>query len=132
MKFLITGGEDSLLKVWDYEFELKGQGSSQIFVGHTNSINSTVILQEKQLIVSAGGTEGLYFWKYYGNLEICENEKVVDFEGLIPVAKKKTDYKILRREVNKNKKKNEENNGKDKENCQENTEKAMNFEVNYN
>lgn len=35
MKYLITAGGEPYVKVWDYEFAIKGPGSCQVFIGHT-------------------------------------------------------------------------------------------------
>lgn len=43
MKYLISVGGEAYVKVWDYEFQIKGPGSSQVFIGHSNQVNSVAI-----------------------------------------------------------------------------------------
>ncbi len=39
-KFIVTVGDDCLVKVWDYEMRIVAiQGSCQLFIGHSNPIN---------------------------------------------------------------------------------------------
>lgn len=65
---MITGGEDNMLKVWDYEADRTAPYYFQSFIGHTyppknvmfNSVNNNVV-------ISAGENDGLYFWTFSGD-----------------------------------------------------------------
>ena len=65
---MISGGDDCLLKVWDYEFEKTGPKSSQIFIGHVGRINCLAFDANNTTIVTGGGSEGLYFWRFFGDI----------------------------------------------------------------
>jgi WD40 repeat protein len=57
-KYLASVGSDQLLKIWDYEFELKGPGENQVYLGHSNKINCVLFSQDNKKIITAGGFEG--------------------------------------------------------------------------
>lgn len=66
MKYLISVGAEAYVKVWDYEFQIKGPGSSQIFIGHSSQVNSVAICDQGNTIITGGGEEGIFIWKFKG------------------------------------------------------------------
>lgn len=67
------------MKVWDYEFSLKGPGSNQLFIGHANPINSLSVLDGGKRVISVGGEEGIFIWEFLG---YCgKNERYIDLKG---------------------------------------------------
>ena len=67
-KYLISVGQDQILKVWDYDFSLQGPGCSQIFMGHINKINNCLFLPDNKRILTVAGFEGIYEWEFFGDL----------------------------------------------------------------
>jgi hypothetical protein len=40
--FLLSIGADPIIRVWDFDYLLRGPGSNQTIFGHLNNINSIV------------------------------------------------------------------------------------------
>jgi len=68
-KFIITVGQDSLVKVWDYEMRLISiPGSCQLFVGHSNPIRKVLFGVDNHKVYTAGGSEGIFEWNFLGDV----------------------------------------------------------------
>lgn len=62
-KFIVTGGDDTVLKVWDYQAgEVKYVGC-----GHADAITKTKISPNRKLIVSVSADGGVIVWRYPQN-----------------------------------------------------------------
>jgi len=65
---MLTGGEDNMLKVWDYEADKTLPYFYQCFIGHTGTINSLMFnKRNNQQVFSCGPKDGLYIWSFYGD-----------------------------------------------------------------
>lgn len=54
----VTGGQDRILKLWDYD-----QGVCKyVGVGHSGSINGVAMSPDQQFIVSAGSEGAIFIW----------------------------------------------------------------------
>jgi len=60
----VSGGEERLLKLWDYD---KGV-CKYIGVGHSGTITSAKIAPDETFIVSSGSEGGIFLWKMPDNL----------------------------------------------------------------
>ncbi|CAD8163025.1 unnamed protein product [Paramecium octaurelia] len=78
MKYLFSVGAEQYLKVWDYEFQIKGPGSCQVFIGHSSQINSIDCADNGSTIITAGGKEGIFVWKFLGYTG--KNERLIRME----------------------------------------------------
>ena len=59
-KFFVTGGVDTMLKVWDYHAgEVKYRG-----IGHADAITKVKISPNGRLIVSVSSDGGIIAWSY--------------------------------------------------------------------
>jgi len=45
-------------------------GSCQLFIGHSNSINSVVFSSDNKKIYTAGGNEGIFEWEFLGDIKM--------------------------------------------------------------
>ena len=61
-KFLISGGEEGMIKIWDSKMLFKPYTSFQQFIGHSNAVKSIVCLEQKSLLISVSENSGIYFW----------------------------------------------------------------------
>ncbi|XP_076451553.1 cilia- and flagella-associated protein 52-like [Babylonia areolata] len=59
----ITGGEDRLLKLWDYN----GGQVTHVGIGHSNQITTAAICPNQELIISGGQDGAIHIWKYPSN-----------------------------------------------------------------
>jgi WD40 repeat protein len=66
LKYLFTVGRENFVKVWDYEFSIKGPGSNQVFIGHSEAV-SNVCVYNDQMVITGGGEEGIFVWSFLGN-----------------------------------------------------------------
>lgn len=73
-KFLVSGGEEGMVKIWDTKMLFKPYTSYQQFIGHSNGIKSIIVLEQKSLIVTCSENSGIYFWNFLGDVTFCETE----------------------------------------------------------
>ena len=81
-KYLITGGQEGMIKIWDSKMLFKNYVSYQQFIGHPNSINSLICLDQKSLLVTTSQSSGIFFWNYLGDLTFTETEINQELEKL--------------------------------------------------
>ena len=63
--YLATGGEDQMIKLWDYEALKNVPFYFQAFIGHTSKLRCVKWLGDT--LVSCGERDGIYVWKFYGD-----------------------------------------------------------------
>lgn len=92
---LFSVGGDNLLKVWKYNWEQEEGANNllQICKGHVNKINTVCFIDEKRILTS-GGFEGIYEWKYNGDNSI-EGERVIDVSKLKPIPQQGVGHKAV-------------------------------------
>lgn len=73
-KYMISGGEEGMIKIWDMKMIFKKIQSYQQFIGHSKGIKSIIILEGRSLLVSASESSGLYFWNFLGDITFTETE----------------------------------------------------------
>ena len=73
-KYLISGGEEGMIKVWDSKMLYKPHTSYQQFIGHSSGIRSVLCIESKSLLITASENSGIYFWNFLGDLTFCETE----------------------------------------------------------
>jgi WD40 repeat protein len=79
-KYLISGGEEGIVKIWDAKMLYKSYTSFQQFIGHSNGVRSIIAIEQKSLIVSVSEDSGIHFWNFMGDLTFCETEITQEFE----------------------------------------------------
>lgn len=82
LKFLITGGNEGIIKVTDSKTIYKNYNSYQQFIGHSTGIKSLVVLEHKGLVVSVSERDGIFFWNFHGDLTFSETEIINELENL--------------------------------------------------
>ncbi|CAG9336068.1 unnamed protein product [Blepharisma stoltei] len=66
-KYLVTGGTDRILKIWDYSSK-PNSISGQAFIGHSFNIsNIGWSIDRNYLISSSQGPDGIFIWKFFGD-----------------------------------------------------------------
>jgi WD40 repeat protein len=79
--YLVTVGGDKAVNVWDYWFRLKKiPEARQQFKGHACPIYSVVGTPGGQLF-TAGGSEGIFSWKFLGDYSPLEGLSKITFSG---------------------------------------------------
>lgn len=71
--------------------------SSKIFLGHNTHINSICISPKTKMLFTAGGSEGIYAWDL--KIEINENPKKINFDGLKPCARRRPDISLKKNDT---------------------------------
>jgi WD40 repeat protein len=67
--YFLTGGEDSMLKVWDYEAHKTLPQFYQAFIGHTYPVRGVMFCpNDNSTVISCGEKDGLYLWDFYGDI----------------------------------------------------------------
>ena len=67
--YFLTGGEDSMLKVWDYEASKTTPYYFQAFIGHTYPVKGAMFCPtDNSTIISCGEKDGIYLWNFYGDI----------------------------------------------------------------
>lgn len=90
-KYLISGGQEGMIKIWDTKMLYKNYVSYQQFIGHPNSIKSLVCLDQKSLLVTTSENSGIFFWNYLGDLTFTETELNQELEKLGHLKEKARD-----------------------------------------
>ena len=94
-KFLISSGEEGMIKIWDMKMVFKNIQSYQQFIGHSSGVRGVILLENKSLLVSCSENSGIYFWNFLGDVTFTETEISQEFEKL-------TDIEYLKEEIKKN------------------------------
>jgi WD40 repeat protein len=68
-KFILTGGEDNLMKVWEYDLHGPSMPAFQSFVGHSHKVLEMHFVQhgDDTRVISIGEGNGIYVWKFHGD-----------------------------------------------------------------
>ena len=78
---MITGGEDNLLKMWDYDAQKTVPFFYQAFIGHTFPLVSAMFNPlDNGMVVSAAENDGIYIWNFYGDTK-SNYHPPIDEEG---------------------------------------------------
>ena len=65
---MLTGGEDNMVKVWDYEAQKTLPYFFQSFIGHTYGVKNLLFNPlDNGIVLSAGENDGIYVWSFYGD-----------------------------------------------------------------
>jgi WD40 repeat protein len=66
--FMLTGGGDNMVKVWDYEAPKATPQFFQAFIGHINPVtNIRYHPDDNKTVISSGSKDGIYIWSFYGD-----------------------------------------------------------------
>ena len=78
---MLTGGQDNLLKMWDYDAQKTVPFFFQAFIGHTYPLVSTMFNPlDNGMVISAAENDGIYIWDFHGDThsnyhpQVDENE----------------------------------------------------------
>jgi len=67
--YMLTGGEDSMLKMWDYEAQKTLPHYFQSFIGHSYPLRAVMFCpSDNSTIISCGDKDGIYLWSFYGDV----------------------------------------------------------------
>ena len=68
--YMLTGGEDNMVKIWDYEAQKTIPFYFQSFIGHTYPITSICFNpKNNNQIFSTGERDGIFIWEFNGDVE---------------------------------------------------------------
>ncbi len=66
---MLTGGQDNLLKMWDYDAQKTVPHFFQAFIGHTYPVVSTMFNPlDNGMVISAAENDGIYIWQFHGDV----------------------------------------------------------------
>ena len=66
-KYLVTGGSDKIIKIWDYAARSNAM-RSQGFIGHSYAITHMAFsLDSRYLVSCANGPDGIFVWEFNGD-----------------------------------------------------------------
>ena len=81
-KFLISSGEEGMIKIWDMKMVFKTMHSYQQFIGHATGVRGLILMESKGLLISASENSGIYFWNFLGDTTFTESEIIQEIEKL--------------------------------------------------
>jgi WD40 repeat protein len=81
-KYLLSGGEEGMIKVWDAKMIYRNYQSYQQYIGHSSGIRGMICLENKSLVITSSDNSGIFFWNFLGDLTFCETEITQEFEKL--------------------------------------------------
>jgi len=68
--FMLTGGEDNLIKIWDYDAQTTTPSHFQAFIGHTFPVVNTLFNPlDNNMVFSAGVNDGIFIWEFHGDTQ---------------------------------------------------------------
>lgn len=66
--FMLSGGEDNLIKIWDYDAQTTTPSHFQAFIGHTFPVvNALFNPWDNNMVFSAGQNDGIFIWQFHGD-----------------------------------------------------------------
>ena len=73
-QYVVTGGHDNLLKVWDCSPESVSskRPGCQKFIAHSEGVSSMVLNRSSTKVISVGCSDTIYIWKWVGKPEGAE------------------------------------------------------------
>ena len=67
---MLTGGEDNLLKIWDYDAQKTTPTHFQAFIGHTYPVFHAMFNPfDNNMVFSAGENDGIFIWQFHGDTQ---------------------------------------------------------------
>ena len=81
-KYLISTGEEGMIKIWDMKMVFKPMQSYQQFIGHATGVRGLILMENKGLLISASENSGIYFWNFLGDTTFTESEIIQEIEKL--------------------------------------------------
>jgi len=68
--YMLSGGEDNMVKIWDYEAQKSVPYYFQSFIGHTYPINALMFNPRNNAqIFSVGEKDGIFIWDFNGDID---------------------------------------------------------------
>jgi WD40 repeat protein len=84
--YFLTGGEDSMLKAWDYEASKTSPYFFQAFIGHTYPVRGVMFCpNDNSTIMSIGDKDGIYMWSFYGDIRTQFSHALMEDEVASPI-----------------------------------------------
>jgi WD40 repeat protein len=92
-KYVVTGGNDRIIKVWDYAMKPTASPQHQAFIGHSGSVSNLIFSTDNRYLIStAEGSDGLFIWAFQGDVRmevpsnappmVIEPAKIIEEESL--------------------------------------------------
>jgi len=67
---MLTAGEDSMVKIWDYDAQKTIPFFFQSFIGHTYPLTAIIFNpRNNNQVISVGERDGIYIWDFNGDME---------------------------------------------------------------
>lgn len=68
--YLLSAGEDSMIRVWDYEAQKTTPYFFQSFIGHTYPVVGVLFNPTNNgQVITIGQRDGIYIWDFNGDVE---------------------------------------------------------------
>ena len=68
--YMLTGGEDNLVKIWDYDAQKNAPAYFQAFIGHTYPILKTIFNPDNNgMVITTAENDGIYIWEFQGDTQ---------------------------------------------------------------
>ena len=64
-KYLISAGEEGMIKIWDMKMVFKPMQSYQQFIGHATGVRVLILMENKGILISASENSGIYFYNFF-------------------------------------------------------------------
>lgn len=93
-RFLFTVGSDNLIKIWEMGEGFALNSSPQVFIGHSNPVNTVILSPSSRKILTAGGFEGVYIWNSMIDLGNNSIDLNFDYTKLVPIAKRRPEINM--------------------------------------
>ena len=67
--YMITGGEDTLVKVWDYEAQKNVPFYYESYIGHISPVGQVLFNPlDNNMVFSIGDADGIFVWNFNGDV----------------------------------------------------------------
>jgi WD40 repeat protein len=66
--YMLTGGDDNLIKLWDYDAQKNVPAYYQAFIGHTFPLVKTLFNpHDNGMVITTAENDGIYIWQFHGD-----------------------------------------------------------------
>jgi len=86
-RYLLTGGDDHLVRVWDLFNNPGDTKKSYPQSGHSTAVTSALFSGDNNRVFTGAGDEGIFIWAFKGDLNPqAENNDLESFSRLSPIG----------------------------------------------
>ena len=97
-KYFFSGGEEGIVKVFDFKMLFKQYNCFQQFIGHSEGLRAVLPIEQKGMVVTVSENDGIFFWNFLGDLTFTDSETISELDKVVCLTEKqRTQAKLIER-----------------------------------